>query len=458
MTFSPSRLAPFAVVLSLLACGQDSGPPMPTGLTVIPGDGSATLSWDENTAYNYTIFSAQATEITRSNYESFPNAKVTWPVTSPYVLTGLTNEKPYAFLINARDGSGPAGDSTASVTTTPHMRGSNWANGVTINAASDFRGITYGQGRYVAVGSNGALYSCTYNGLATASSTGCPNGAAWTAETLPTATSSSPASTNDLNSVAYNSYTGQFVAVGAAGTILRGIYSSTTKTITWTSAYYSSSSSTLPTLYSVAAVGTGFVAVGASGTVITGATTSSSSTYDTLSWTVQTSPTTKDLYSVAYLNSTYIVLGAGGTLLTAGSIGSWSTQTTGVTTDLYGIAYGTTGTAATATYLVVGSSGTLLRSTGLTSWTPVTGLKTGSADLRSIAFGSQFVIAGAGQNIMSCDAANSTNGTANCDPSAGANWTLAYSGGTATLNKVLYGGGTYVAVGSTGSNMIAIDK
>ena len=24
---------------------------MPTGLTVIPGDGSATLSWDENTAY-----------------------------------------------------------------------------------------------------------------------------------------------------------------------------------------------------------------------------------------------------------------------------------------------------------------------------------------------------------------------------------------------------------------------
>ena len=97
------------------------------------------------------------------------------------------------------------------------MRGGNWANGVTINAASNFRGITYGQGRYVAVGSNGALYSCTYNGLASAASTGCPNGAAWTAETLPTVTSSSPASTNDLNSVAYNSYTGQFVAVGAAG-------------------------------------------------------------------------------------------------------------------------------------------------------------------------------------------------------------------------------------------------
>ena len=71
---------------------------------------------------------------------------------------------------------------------------------------------------------------------------------------------------------------------------------------------------------------------------------------------------------MAYLNSTYIALGAGGTLLTASSVGAWSTQTTGVTTDLYGIAYGTTGTAATATYLVVGSSGTLLRSTGLTSW------------------------------------------------------------------------------------------
>ena len=59
---------------------------------------------------------------------------------------------------------------------------------------------------------------------------------------------------------------------------------------------------------------------------------------------------------------------------------------------------------------------------------------------------------------MTCDAANSTNSVVNCDPSAGANWTLAYSGGTATLNKVLYGGGTYVAVGTAGSNMIAIDK
>lgn len=452
VTFSPSRFAPFVVALSLLACGQDSGPPMPTGLSVIPGDGSATLSWDENTAYNYTIFSAQAAAITRTNYDSFPDAWVTWPVTSPYVLTGLTNEKPYAFLINARDGSGPAGESTASVTTTPHMRGVNWTAGVTINAASNFRGIAYGQGRYVAVGSNGALYSCVYNGLASATSTGCPNGAGWTAETLPAASSSTPSPSNDLNSIAYNSYTGQFVAVGAAGTIMKGVYSSTTKSITWTNAYYNTSSTTtLPNLNSVIAVGTGYVAVGASGTLITGATSSSTSTYDTLGWTVQTSPTTKDLYSVSYLNSTYVLTGAGGTLLT-GSIGSWSTRTSGVTTDLYGAAYGA------STYLVVGTNGTLLSSTDLATWTPVSGLASGSADLYSIAFGSQFVISGAGENVLSCDAANSTNGVANCAPTGGANWTLRRSGGAASYYKMLYGGGTYIAVGTAGSNLIAIDK
>lgn len=452
MTFSPSRFAPLAVAFALLACGQSSGPAMPTGLTVTPGDGSATISWDDNTAYNYTLFSAQATEITRTNYDGFPEAKISWPVTSPYVLTGLTNEKPYAFLINARDGSGPAGDSTASKTVTPHLRGVKWAAGVPINIASDIRGIAYGAGRYVAVGSNGSLYSCAYNGLADTHSTGCPNGAAWKAETLPTASSTTPASTNDLYSITYNSTTAQFIAVGAAGTILRGIVSSTDNSITWTSIYYSSSTTTLPTLYSVTAVGTGFIAVGASGTLITGVTSSYNVAYDTLTWTVHTPPTTKDLYGVAYQNSTYIAVGAGGTLLTSSDSSSWTTRTSGVTTDLYGAAYGA------SSYLVVGASGTLLSSSSLSSWTPVTGLSSGSADLRSIVFGSQFVIVGAGENILTCDAANSTNSAVNCNPNAGANWTQASSGGTANFYKVLYGGGTYVAVGSAGSNKIAVDK
>jgi len=131
--------------------------------------------------------------------------------------------------------------------------------------------VTYGDGLFVAVGGNGAIFTS-------------PDGLAWTKRSFPG--SSSP----DFNGVAYGA--DRYVAVGYGGLI-----ATSPDGVNWTT-------QTSPTNRELNAVAYGrglFVAVGAGGTILT--------SEDGESWTSQNSGTAASLTGVTYGNDRFVAVG-----------------------------------------------------------------------------------------------------------------------------------------------------
>lgn len=401
-------VAAIAIAVVLGGCNKSSvSADPPPDFKAVAGDTIVTLTWTAAPDVEYWLFYATGTNVTSTNWSSIGGRAVI-NVTSPYTISGLTNNTTYSFTMNARKNGGPGGPGAPTQVVTPRFAGSNWAVSAPLGTGR-LNGISTTALTNVIVGSGGVIYAGA-------------NG------TVPV-TQTNPSAPADLNGVV-NGGVG-FAAVGASGTIVFSADGTT-----WTT----KTSGTVADLYAVTTPGTGtFVAVGAAGTTLF--------SNDGNTWTVATSATTKPLYAVAYGVGRYVAVGAGGTIVTSTDGTTWTAVATTATGDLRAVTLGTflvtTGTGATATtttsniFVATGVAGALLTSTDGLIWTPRSPIS--PATMNAVAFSGQFVAVGnAGSIYTSADGITwqaRTSGTAN-DLTA--------------LGRTLSG---YTAVGAAGTNL-----
>lgn len=414
--------------LILVSCGGDSAP-APTGLRVMTGDSTATVSWDMVDGVEYWLFfgptSVAPTDTTSmQKWIGLPGGNVLLKVSSPYLVTGLVNGIPYSFSVNGRTGGGPGGSGAAPASAISRIAGATWVAGPANSSGShDLHSVTYGSSvttttltstiyvtatttttTYVAAGLGGAMYSS-------------PDGATWSAINY--------ATSNNLNGA---SYFGTYKLVGDSGVVLVS-----SDAISWTA----QPTPTTKNLYAIASNGINLnVAVGAGGTIITSP--------DGVTWSLAAnSATSSDLYAVtysAYNSGTWVAVGAGGTIVESTDGLTWHSVASNTVADLRGVAYGASTSAVGATTLVaVGDSGTLLSSTDGSNW--VAQVLHGVTALNAVIYGNQFVTVGSGGNIFI-----STDGLA---------WTLTPPATNKDLYAVVHGLYLYSAVGAAGTNLLA---
>jgi hypothetical protein len=414
MSLHSIRASLLALVSAVLvaACGGSSTsitpPPPEGGISLVAGDSQVTVSWKETAGVEYWIFAAPNNpNLSLSTWLATTGSTYRLKVTSPFVVTGLTNGTPYTFFITGRLNSGPGGAATPTVSATPRLAGISWTKGTQLNTGTK-TGMTYGsytdtatnttKASYVAVGNGGRLYTATDVNN-------------WTALT--------PVVTTDLNAAEFGF--AKFVAAGAGGKV---IYSSDTQT--WTQA----SSITLQNLNAMAINGSLAVAVGDNGTIIT--------SKDAITWTAAASvPTTAHLYGVTYtVSGTWVAVGAAGTILTSTDGSTWVAQTSATTASLKAVGAISTVVNTTTTYqfIVVGANGTVLSSPDAITWT-AQNANTG-ASLNALSSVNQFLAVG-------------TNGTV-ITSADGINWTLQASNTTSELTTLLRAENQYIAVNTAG--------
>ncbi len=411
MLLSSIRQALAALLVAFLvsACGGSGGaaPPPTGGVTVTPGDGAVTVTWNAQPGVKYWIFyaplSGNFSSITTDNWTQIPGSVAVLNVTSPYVVTGLSNGFTYAFTVNGRTGDGPGGPGTPSVSSVPRPAGASWQTLANVGS-NTLRGITYGTssadllGYYLTVGDSGAAYRSV-------------DGVTWSGLDV------SGGAT--LNAATYTF--GNFIAAGPGG-LLR--YS--TDMGTWTTA----ASNTTQNLNAIASNGALAIAVGDNGTIIESANGSA--------WvTVTNLPTTKHLYGIAYSASgVWTAVGAGGTVLVSADGGTWSLATSGTTATLRAVAVQT---VVTSMILATGDNGTAIASAdnGATWTTRTTG--TTANLLTANANTSQFLATGQGGVVIT-----STDSVT---------WTTRSSSTVADLYAAISGLAQYLVVGQGGTEI-----
>jgi hypothetical protein len=407
MSFFSIRQAFAALCVAVLvsACGGNgsSAPPPAGGITVTPGDGTATVTWTSVPDVKYWLFYAPSTSITSTDWINIPGSRALLNVTSPYVVTGLANGYVYSFAVNARNGDGPGGAGTPSVSVVPRPAGEFWTPGSALGS-NTIRNISYGTGSdqlgyYFAVGDAGSTYRST-------------DGKAWTA--LPSAANS------NLNASIFTF--SKFIAVGSGGTITYG-----TDMSAWTAA----ASNTTEALNAIASNGVLAVAVGNNGTAIKSA--------DGITWTAVAMPTTRHLRSIIYSsNGIWVAVGAGGALLTSPDGSAWTAVASGTSVDLNAVSVQI---VTSYTFLAVGNGGTIIRSTdNCITWTTQSSGTT--ADLFAVSpASSQLMTVGSGGAILTSP--------------DGITWTRRSTGTTANLYSVISGLAQYVAVGQGGTSLVS---
>ena len=398
--------------LLLAACGGSSTPSTPAppigGLSVVAGDSQVTVSWKETPGVEYWIFAAPNTpNLSLNNWLATSGSTYRLKVTSPYVVTGLTNGTPYSFFMTGRTNSGPGGDATPTVAATPRLAGSEWTSSSTVNTGTP-TGLTYGS--YLDVASNTVLY--TYVAVGN-------DGKMFRAADFNTWTAITPVVNVNLHAAEY-SFT-KFIAVGEGGTIL---YSSDSKI--WTP----STKITPQNLNAIATNGSLAIAVGDNGTIVT--------SKDGIAWTVTTSvPTTNKLDGISYTSAgNWLAVGAGGTILTSGDGLTWTAQKSGSSADLKGVGSMTNFTNNVTSYqfIAVGANGTILSSPDAITWTAQSANTT--ANFNALSTTNQFLAVGSGGTVViSLD---------------GITWKPQASKTTANLTHLLRAQNMYIAVNSTG--------
>jgi len=420
--------ASLIAALMSVSCGGGDSASAPTGLSVSAGDTTASVSWDMVPGVEYWLFygpSSRTPSDTTSmhGWIGLPGGNVLIKVSSPYLVTGLSNASAYSFSVNARVNGGPGSSGAAPVSVTPRIAGASWVAGPAgLPATHDFRSIAYAATNvattpvsgstapittsvtttYVAVGSGGAMYSSK-------------DGAAWNAINHATA--------SRLNGA---SYFGTYKVVGDGGMVLVS-----SDAISWTA----QSAPTSQNLYAIASNNMNLhVAVGAGGTIITSP--------DGVTWSLATnSATSSDLLAVTYSSynaGTWIAVGAAGTIVESSDGKSWHSVTSGTSADLHGVSFGSSSSTATI-FVTVGADGTVLSSADGSSWTAQQ--LPGAASLNAVIYANQFVTVGAAGHIFT-----STDGL---------NWTAGNNASAQDLTAVVRGLYGYAAVGAAGTNLLA---
>jgi hypothetical protein len=403
MTTAFSALRARSLLFTLLAAlatliagcgGKGSSAPAPTALSIVVGDGRATLTWTAQPGVEYWLFYAAADGVTPDNWTQLSNGNAVVNVTSPHIVAGLLNGQKYSFSINGRTGGGPGGPGTLAQTVTPRLAGSTWIAGAPV-AGAEFNAVaTGGAAPYVAVGQGGVIYTSADGGLA------------WTVRTSGT--------TKDLNGVA--TLGSLVVAVGQGGTAL---YSSNAGE-TWTAG----TTGTTVDLKSVAlSTGGLFAAVGAGGVIY--------SSPDGAAWTARTSGAAADLLGVAFVNSTFVATGAAGTVLTSPDGVTWTNRTIAGAGDVRSAAYGA------AKYVVVGDNGAIYTSADAITFAKQT--STNTQHLYGVISGSQLIAVGNAGTVL-----NSTDAIT---------WNVATSNSTAALRGVASRDAGYAVVGRAGATL-----
>jgi hypothetical protein len=385
--------------VQLSGCGgKGESAAAPNGVTTKEGDGRVTVSWTAEPGVEYWLFYAEGAGVTPQNWnDGTRNGKAVVNVTSPYVVSGLTNGKLYSFSINGRKEGGPGGVGSPAASATPRAAGNAWTVGTPV-ANAEFAGASAGGlGNFaiVAVGANGGLYTSD-------------DGTAWTSRGAATITA------KNLNAVTTNGFT--TLAVGDDGTIVRSTEPTTWATVT---------SGTTNKLNAVVWGSSGnAVAVGDGGVVL--------STVNGTDWIVRTSGVTTDLTGVAWANNRFLALGKNGTVLESTDTATWTARSiANETATLRGAAYGT------SAYAVIGSGGTVYSSADLVTWTKQSSGV--SVDLNALAQGSQLIVVGDGGTIIASE--------------DGKTWRSIPSGTTAHLRGATARAGGYVIVGAGGVNL-----
>ena len=407
-----SLLAVSALILTACGGGSSAKPEPPVGgISVSAGDSEVTVTWQETPGVEYWIFaSPNSPNLTLSTWLATLGSTYRLKVTSPYVVTGLTNGTPYSFFLTGRINGGPGSNATPTVIATPRLAGIDWTLGTTLSTGNK-SALTYGYYlnsvtntyvyKYVAAGNGGRLFHAS--DLTT-----------WTQVTSPV--------TADLNAAEFVSAMGKFVAVGAAGKIVTSLEAQT-----WTEM----TSVTSENLNAIATSGSLLVAVGNNGSIITST--------DGSTWKLATSvpSATPHLYGVSYsMSGTWIAVGAGGTILTSADGLTWTSQTSGTTFDLKAVGSNSTliNNVNTYTYVAVGANGTVLTSSDASTWTSRNANTLVS--LNALASVNQFLAVGnSGTIITSTD---------------GITWTTRTSPVTANLTTLLRANNQYIAVSDTG--------
>jgi hypothetical protein len=310
----------------------------------------------------------------------------------------------------------------------------HWANPQP--QGNDLRAVTYGGGRYAAVGKNGTVLTSTDNVAWTSASSDfyddyntvaygnhlfvvggnwgyvgkSTDGIDWTYD--------SSATSDDILGIAFGN--GTFVAVGS------GYIMTSSDGGTWT---LGSDPDISGNFNGVAYTGGYFIAVGDNGRILYSS--------NGLDWETGLNDDTHDLFSVTYGDGGFVAVGRGGAILTAATPDAvWTKKGTiyldggDYTSDfdsyLYSAAY------ANGAYIIASES-MYLTSTDGTNWTITYDLSNLSA-LYGVVYGDDgFAAAGAGGLIISID---------------GDDWTERSSGSKSYLAGLTYNNGLFVAVGS----------
>jgi hypothetical protein len=91
---------------SLVSAVPGTAPAAPTDVTASPGDGQISISWSNSAgATSYNIYWSTAPGVTKANGTKISLA------TSPYIHTGLTNGKPYYYVVTAVNSYGESSTS-----------------------------------------------------------------------------------------------------------------------------------------------------------------------------------------------------------------------------------------------------------------------------------------------------------------------------------------------------------
>lgn len=405
-------LASLTSLALLAACGgtNDTKPPAPTGFTVTPGDGRVTVNWNSDPNLTYWVFSAQGVGVTRDNYRTFPDPRITVPVQNGGQIVGLTNGLTYSFFVNASEGNGPGGPETGTLTAVPTISGTTWKTGPLGSGTGDLRSIGAAYGRLLAVGTGGALFSCPLQ----------VQPCSWVQSAAP-AGAGSPT----LYSSAFNTTLSRTVVVGDAVGGNASIWTNDGSTTDSTLTTWTARANTVDaTLRAVTTSGTGFVAVGDNGRVATSTDGVTWTTYrlqapasGSAIWTASTSTNCSvapncsiNLNSLVYFNGTYFATGDNGTVMTSPDAVSWHKQTindasgSASTATLHALNYSST----YLRYVIVGedaagASGKIYTSPDAVTWTEQ--VVAGLPPLNTLVLGSRFVALGAGgQPWISTDA------------------------------------------------------
>jgi len=262
-------------------------------------------------------------------------------------------------------------------------------------------GVTFGNGLFVAVGERNILTS--------------PDAATWTTRLTRGALS--------LQSAVFGN--GRFVVAGG-DTVL-----SSSDGLNWAEA------ALVPTAareFRDIAFGNGrFVAVSVAGSAGPPMIWTSA---NAVQWAPLTGGPTAELESLTFANGQFVAVGVEGAILTSPDGLSWTSRNSGVSSRLLGVAFGN------GRYIVVGTRGRLLSSANGATWTRE---NSGTADrLESISFASgMFVVVGENGTTLS-----SVNGSA---------WVKRSQGSTRDLDGLIVGGGLLAVAGKGGTILTSSD-